>query len=264
VVRPYCASVPAIFLGNLRFSRHSPSACPCAPTIWVLPPRPALARVQAWGGDISCDGVVVVAARAALTWANQETVHITAAMRANLGSGHLEARIGGRFGAADRHSSYLSAWCDLRATPIRQRGRPMFTSFSNKLATPLVEAFRAAPSLDNSQPWQLAVEGGELRLYGVPDRALWVSDPLGRGCLSAVAQGCSTPASPPAGLVMISASDCCRTRNIRSTCSRLSAPRRATLVIRRDSLGARRSVGRARARRRVVPAQDSQVWPMIR
>jgi hypothetical protein len=40
-------------------------------------------------------------------------MHITPATKANLGSGHLEGRMGGRFGAADRHSSYLSAWCEL-------------------------------------------------------------------------------------------------------------------------------------------------------
>ena len=103
------------------------------------------------------------------------------AMRANLSSGHLQPDIDGRFEAAKQHRSYLSAGRDLRAAPNDQRGHPMFKSFTNKLATPLAEALRAAPSLHNSQPWQLAVEGGELRLYGVPDRALWVSDPLGRG-----------------------------------------------------------------------------------
>jgi len=56
----------------------------------------------------------------------------------------------------------------------------MSISFTDELAKPIVEAACRAPSIHNSQPWQLTVEGGELRLYGAPERALSVSDPWAR------------------------------------------------------------------------------------
>src|SRR5580658_3320806 len=56
----------------------------------------------------------------------------------------------------------------------------MFREFTDAQIGAIVSAAGAAPSFHNSQPWQFSVEGDELQLSGVADRALWVADPNAR------------------------------------------------------------------------------------
>ncbi|HTX84829.1 MAG TPA: nitroreductase family protein [Streptosporangiaceae bacterium] len=56
----------------------------------------------------------------------------------------------------------------------------MSEKFTDSQISEIVEAASAAPSVHNSQPWQFEAAGGELRLHGVPERALRVADPEGR------------------------------------------------------------------------------------
>jgi nitroreductase len=51
---------------------------------------------------------------------------------------------------------------------------------TDELTSVIVDAASLAPSIHNSQPWQFQVSDGELRLHGMPERALWVSDPSAR------------------------------------------------------------------------------------
>jgi nitroreductase len=56
----------------------------------------------------------------------------------------------------------------------------MRQKFANSQISAIVEAASAAPSLHNSQPWQFEAAGDEVRLHGVPERALPVADPEAR------------------------------------------------------------------------------------